>query len=47
LESTPDNELRPEFVRQVDNLRRMIFRKLKPKMVNGRQVTGEMLCVLA
>ena len=43
----PDHELRPEFVDQMRKLRDKIFKKVRPKQLNGRQVTGEMLLELA
>ena len=42
-----DNELRPEFVEQMHLLRGKIFKKVRPKQLNGKQVTGEMLLELA
>jgi hypothetical protein len=39
--------MRPEFVSQVEQLREKIFRKVKPKMMNGKQITGKMLLDLA
>jgi hypothetical protein len=43
----PDREMRPEFVAQVGQLRQKIFKKVKPKQLNGKHVTGEMLLELA
>ena len=43
----PDSKLRPEFVEQVHSLRAKIFKKVKPKMLNNKMVTGEMLLELA
>lgn len=42
-----DNELRPEFVAQVNQLRQKIFKKVKPKVLNNKQVTGVMFLELA
>jgi len=39
--------MRPEFIKQVEQLREKIFRKVKPKVLNGKFVTGEMLLELA
>ena len=43
----PDNQLRPEFVENVTSLRQKIFKKVKPKTLNNKQLTGEMLLELA
>lgn len=40
LNEMTDNELRPEFLTQCQALRRKIFRKMKPKAMNGRQLNG-------
>ena len=42
-----DQQMRPEFVNQVLMLREKIFRKVKPKLLNSKFVTGEMLLELA
>jgi hypothetical protein len=42
-----DREMRPEFIHQVGALREKIMRKVKPKILNGKFVTGEMLLELA
>lgn len=42
-----DSELRPEFVEQMTLLRAKIFKKVKPKQLNGKAVTGQMLLELA
>ena len=47
LQAMGDNELRPEFVEQMHLLRSKIFKKVRPKQLNGKQVTGEMLLELA
>ena len=43
----PDNQIRPEFVKQIYTLREKIFRKVKPKLLNGKFVTGSMLIEMA
>jgi len=47
LENLKLEELRPEFVEQVMQLRRKVINRIKPKVLNGRKMTGEMLCNLA
>ena len=42
-----DSQLRPEFVEQVQLLRAKIFKKVKPKNLNSKFITGEMLVELA
>lgn len=42
-----DKELRPEFAKQIGILRNKIFKKVKPKTLNGKQLTGEMILELA
>ena len=37
------SELRAEFVDQVTQLRRKVLNRMKPKMLNGKILTGEML----
>lgn len=41
-----DEKLRPEFVDQMTSLRQKIFKRVKPKALNGRFITGEMLLEL-
>ena len=41
------NELRPEFVHQIETLRRKVINRIKPKTINGRRLNGEMLFNLA
>jgi len=43
LDQLPDEQLRPEFVEQAKNLRKRIFKKVKPKSLNGRLLNGSML----
>lgn len=46
LQFIPDSELRPEFVEETKKLRNRIFKKVKPKVLNGKFLTGEMLLEL-
>lgn len=46
LQSLPDDILRPEFVAAAKKLRSKIFKKVKPKTLNGKFITGEMLLEL-
>ena len=46
LQSIEDEALRPEFVKAVSVLRTKIFHQVKPKQINGRFITGEMLLEL-
>lgn len=47
LQAMDDKELRPEFAKQIGILRNKIFKKVKPKTLNGKQLTGEMILELA
>lgn len=47
LADIPLEELRPEFVEQVHNLRRKVLNRVKPKQLNSRPLNGEMLYNLA
>jgi len=47
LENMQLTELRPEFVEQVKELRNKVLNKMKVKMLNGKELNGEMLCNLA
>jgi hypothetical protein len=40
-------ELRPEFVQEVMNLRSKVLHRVKPKTLNNKALTGEMLAILA
>jgi hypothetical protein len=40
-------DLRSEFVEQVMQLRRKVINRIKPKMMNGKKLNGEMLFNLA
>lgn len=41
------NELRPEFQKQIYELRQKILHRMKYKVMNGKRITGGMLCKLA
>jgi hypothetical protein len=41
------DKLRPEFVEQIQTLRRKVINRIKPKQINGRKLNGEMLFNLA
>ena len=41
-----DSDFRPEFKQQVNLLRNKIYKKTRPKMLNGKALTGEMLLEL-
>ena len=43
LQNVMESELRPEFVRQTQMLRKNIYRKVKAKSLNGKALTGKML----
>lgn len=47
LQNMPDESLREEFVTQVNLLRQRIFKRVKPKVLNSKFITGEMLLELA
>ena len=46
LQSLGDCEFRPEFSDQVTNLRSRIYKRTKPKSLNGKVLNGEMLLEL-
>jgi hypothetical protein len=46
LQKMSDDEMRPEFVTQMNYLRNRIFKRVKPKLLNGRPITGESLLEL-
>ena len=46
LQTMPDDQLRTEFVQQTNQLRKKIFRRVKPKTLNSQFITGEMLLEL-
>jgi len=41
------NKLRSEFVEQVMTLRKKVINRIKPKTLNSKIISGEMLCNLA
>ena len=41
-----DNEFRPEFSQQITQLRNKILKRAKPKILNGKQMSGRMLLEL-
>ena len=43
LEKIPLDELRPEFVEQIMQLRRKVINRIKPKLMHGKKLNGEML----
>jgi hypothetical protein len=43
LEKMELEDLRPEFVEQVMQLRRKVINRIKPKLIHGRKLNGEML----
>jgi len=47
LQYLEDSQLREEFVKQVDTLRGKIFKRVKPKTLNGKAITGKNLLELA
>lgn len=47
LEKMQLEELRPEFVDQVMQLRRKVINRVKPKLMHGKKLTGDMLYNLA
>ena len=42
LNTIPMDELRPEFVDQIGNLRRKVLQRVKPKKINGKPLNGAM-----
>lgn len=46
LQSLSDEFLRPEFIQAKDRLRNKILKRVKPKTLNGKYITGEMLLEL-
>ena len=47
LEEMPLEDLRADFVEQVMGLRRKVLNRIKPKQLNGKNLTGSMLATLA
>lgn len=46
LQKLPDDKLRPEFKDQINRLRDRIYKRVKPKVLNGKFINGEMLLEL-
>ena len=46
LEKMQLHELRPEFTEQVTQLRNKVVNRIKPKLMHGLKLNGEMLCNL-
>ena len=46
LQDLTNEEMRPEFVQQMEALRAKIFKRVKPKQINGQIITGEALLML-
>lgn len=46
LQELQNSNMRPEFVKQMEELRAKIFKRVKPKQLNGRCITGETLLEL-
>lgn len=46
LQKMDDDKLRPEFIEQMTALRSRIFKRVKPKLLNGKYITGEMFLEL-
>jgi len=42
----PDEHLRSEFLQQINQLRTKIFKRVRPKTLNSKFITGEMLLEL-
>lgn len=47
LQNVRESDLRPEFLRQTEQLKRNILRKVKPKCLNGKPLNGKMLASIA
>lgn len=47
LQNISEDALRPEFIRQVGQLRKNIMRKVKGKTLNNKPITGKMLAGIA
>ena len=43
LDSMKDEDMRPEFIDEIKKLRKKIFKKVKPKTLNGKIFTGPMV----
>jgi len=46
LQKLSDEKLRPEFLEQMLSLRSRIFKRVKPKALNGKFITGELFIEL-
>ena len=46
LQLSKDDKLRPEFLEQMMSLRQRIFKRVKPKVLNGKFITGELFLEL-
>ena len=46
LQDLTNEQMRPEFVNQMETLRAKIFKRVHPKSLNGRFITGETLLEL-
>ncbi|CDW76855.1 guanylate-binding n-terminal domain containing protein [Stylonychia lemnae] len=46
LQSMPDEHLRQEFLQSINQLRTKIFKRVRPKTLNSKFITGEMLLEL-
>lgn len=46
LQQMDDSQFRPEFSEQLKSLRNRIYKKTKPKMLNGKHLSGAMLLEL-
>lgn len=47
LQEASANSLRPEFVKQTQALKKLIYKKIKVKTLNGKAITGKMLAGIA
>jgi hypothetical protein len=47
LNSLQDSQFRPEFTQQMKTLRQRVFKRVKPKMLNQMNITGDSLLQLA
>ena len=46
LQNLSNSDMRPEFVTQMESLRAKIFKRVRPKSLNNRFITGETLLEL-
>jgi hypothetical protein len=46
LQQLPDENFRPEFRKELEILRARIYKKTRPKVLNGKTLNGEMLLEL-